>query len=74
MMPTPSTITLVCSLTMMSMPAQNALAWMTVSRLVNLASRRSMSIPAIIAKAVCVGPTSHTPLRLTPPMIAIEES
>ena len=46
----------------------------TVSRLVNLASRRSMSMPAIIAKALCVGPTSHTPLRLTPPMIEIEES
>ncbi len=33
-----------------------------------------MSIHAIIANAVCVGPISHTPLRLTPPRIAIEES
>ena len=41
---------------------------------VKVASRRSMSTPAHQAKAWCRGGTSHAPLRLTPPMTAIDVS
>ena len=74
MIPMPSTMTLVCALTMMSMPPITALAVITTSGVVNTASRRSRSMPPISVNAVWVGPTSHTPLRSWPPMIARLES
>ena len=70
MMPTPLTLTVASSGTVISHPPRIATTWMETSRSENRASRRSISPPPRSMNALKVFGTTQSPLREKPPRMA----